>query len=502
MPTDSQHGNEYDRGVVRPATHAQDVDSRNIRRKIKATVSASNNLQNLDSLARVNQVSLREITRISQKDHPESGARLAFEALLYFGRELGDTLERRNQGSNLPAGIISRYIEKIQRLSKVLSNLDRIDSARIPFELIPALNWVASDIVPAFSSPPAHLFIRLCDKGSYSIATLSDLLGQANRNDPWKREWETKKDGQNVAECVIIGAPSAEARSVLIHALSAHEFAHLVICDSEERFSLHAHASKVVDDFNTHNTARCESDRAILFSTGGATKDEGQVSFTRHGWVSEIFSDMAAAQLLGPAFLVTARRTYLGLNGGSSVSHPSRLLRLKAIKHFLTSKYPDVWSMDVFRSIVNDAESEIDSPSTPLTGDVERYEQIVEQLFPEIASCVQRAIEQKPLAHSQYEKLINSAVAEFAELSPPMTIFGSTAMDSGSASFWMILTAGLCFRENKKAFDAWNIRYKWPKKNGDSLDLAGESRLDSILLHSLRSAEIRWRFCKTNKVAT
>ena len=464
-------------------------------------MSAGQNNQNIDSLARVNQVSLREITRISQKDHPESGARLAFEAVLEFGKALGQKLTPRASSSNLPTQTKSRYIEQIHRLAKILGNLDRIDSSRIPFELIPALKWVASDIVPAFSSPPPDLFIRLCDKGSYSIATLSDLLGKGDRDDPWKREWETKKKRENVAECVIIGAPSAEARSVLLHSLSAHEFAHLVICESDERLKLHAYASKAVADVHGDNANACERDREMLFSTGA--QKEGQVSFTRHGWVSEIFSDMAAAQLLGPAYLVTARRTYLGLNGDSSRSHPSRLLRLKAIKHFLISKYPSVWKMDVFRAIVDGVEREITSSTAPVTSeDVQRYERIVEDLFPVIATSVQAAIAQKPLEHSQYEQLIRCAVAEFTDLSPPMTIFNSTAMDSGSASFWMILTAGWCFREDSEAFEKWNNRYKWPPKIGESRDLAGESRLDNMLLHSLRSAEIRYRYSKAQKANT
>src|SRR5437588_2200540 len=96
-----------------------------------------------------------EISRVAEKDHPYPEPDTIYDALkevlksrlLHFNDvvenfELGDPeSERKLQGE------LDTIADQLDYVAEVFSYADRVDSARIPFEILRSLSWLASNLL-------------------------------------------------------------------------------------------------------------------------------------------------------------------------------------------------------------------------------------------------------------------------------------------------------------------------------------------------------------------
>src|SRR2546422_3471399 len=95
-----------------------------------------------------------EILRVSNKDHPYPEPDAVYKTLLGVVRARAKRLEEVWQldspdirGDRRLKGISSNLAKDLQRVAEVFSLVGRVDSARIPFELLRPLSWVAGELL-------------------------------------------------------------------------------------------------------------------------------------------------------------------------------------------------------------------------------------------------------------------------------------------------------------------------------------------------------------------
>ena len=198
----------------------------------------------------------QEISRIAEKDHPYRDPDTVYEALkaviasrlsmlnaVQAEYPLGDIdSERKLQGA------LFAIAESAEAIAELFNHVERVDSARIPFEILRSLSWVASSLF----KEECHVIVRLHADYNYTIGSCRREFEDQDWQDAWEIAVESTRakrtahlsvvanppesnEGRLPYTVLVLGFPSYEANSILLHALAAHELAHEMFYRDEDK---------------------------------------------------------------------------------------------------------------------------------------------------------------------------------------------------------------------------------------------------------------------------
>jgi len=453
-----------------------------------------------DCLRRRLETTRAEIERVAKKDHPGTTARLLFKGLSF----IAERLLKRLHGFELEEAESSEKVEDLSnpltqdiiKLGNVFSHVSRVDSARIPFELVPALAWACSDLL----NRNCQVLLRLSDQG-YSIIRLEDLLRPRLWHDwderflkEFSKQQEKAPSDQHARidlqdlDIVIVGIPTTDARSILLHALIAHELGHEIYnsVDATKTAAFKAHVERAVKEKFPTAADKPNVVQGVLDSK--PTEYLGR----RHvGWLCELFADMVAARLLGPPYLAAAGRIFLGADAVASDTHPHVQMRREAVCYYLKHGGKGAYKWTLEHPLFAVAVTAADASQAPID---ERYvaaADVCRTCFPQMAALVDQTVTIDVLSDEvKYETAYDHIATAFNHLSPvPPEVHD--AHNGSSAMFWLMLSCAWTLRFDETRFGKFKTKFA---ENGDATESEAEHRLDNLLLHSLRSAEIRHRY--------
>ncbi|WP_437658496.1 hypothetical protein [Sorangium sp. So ce1182] len=274
---------------------------------------------------------MAEIERLEGKDLPVPTLRLLLGALRQVANKVRDNIEeyaeslteyerdaaahRADPSVPKPFPLARAQLHAaagpLVVLHLILQIFDKSDSSRIPFELVRAFERFTSELLDeeiAFLFKPTRAY-------DYSVLDVHKRFAQRHR------VWEPFK--QLKPHAFLVEFPAAEASSVLLHTLLYHELGHTY-------FTRRVDKERLLELVNSTLPGAAASARSALYS-----------------WVEEIFCDLFALRLTGPAFLCAFQ--FFGdpfLNELSmSPSHPGFATRRRALFDYgsrLASSYPEM----------------------------------------------------------------------------------------------------------------------------------------------------------------
>jgi hypothetical protein len=482
-----------------------------------------------------------EINRVAEKDHPYSDPDTVYEGLkgviksrLALLRDAEENYEFGDPDSERALReTVNTIAESAEEIAEVFSYAYRVDSARIPFEILRSLSWVASSLL----NEDCHAVVRLDPDYNYTILSC-------------RREFEEKLWGQEWSEAVaktrtqraelekgvvvesaderpytvlLLGFPSYDANSILLHALAAHELGHEIFFRNKERvWEILGEAVRTATqkDHPLHMQLQEYARENIRVPTGSGLTDDYDKSvnqirailleFLHEQWIVEVFSDLYAANLIGPTFIAAFDKIELKPNRVDR-SHPSGRLRRELVRGYLAQYLSHVirdpvWG-NLFEIRLPDARpvsgiAEDDDPLAPLYS---IGEEICRICLPQLAELISSM--PSPLKdEAKLQLLLKNTREHFANLAPPSVPLQITGTDIDVDNFWLLMYAGWHFRFNEPAFKEFAEKYGWAgaEASAEEIRTRAEDVLGNLLLHALESIEIRflWQRDRLERIVT
>lgn len=439
-----------------------------------------------------------EIIRVKYKDHPYlNEPDTVYDALLAVVQARLEKVESLNkvysvQKKTIPQSMFNSAAEELERISEVFNYADRVDSARIPFEILRSLSWVANYLF----EEECPTIVRLDPDYNYSIASWRRIFQKKK----WQKEWqETAGRVQPTGQpptILLLGFPSPDAGSILMHALAAHEFGHEFAYKwNDEINNVHKEIiSVILDQYNQrlqdYISAQIHTRRESL---GDVYEVRARYVFVlihriADKWLKEIFSDLVAARLVGPAFLAAFDRILLG-PGKVSDKYPPSSLRRDLVKQYLKSILPAVAEDPVWKPLLNE------SAESSSTSD-ELY-RIMGEVFKSIPDRVISILQRVPspllqINGTELPILISKMEDHIENLAPPSVPLNVGKENDEANKFWLLMYGAWHFRLSNH-FAEFEKRYGWIDEPGKA-----EIVLGNLLLHSLQSLELRHQWSARN----
>ena len=303
----------------------------------------------------------------------------------------------------------------------------------------------------------------------------------------WQRHWtkafaETPEQSTDI---LVFGFPSRDAHSILLHAIAAHEFGHELInrfaqtLDNMVESAITAIIPKFYDELveAVSEEAKGRGDDEYESSRKRLREDLKVISLC---WVQEIFCDLLATRLVGPALLAAMDRILLGIEP-PSWTHPPDWLRRNVVKNYVGKVLPHVLEDTVWRPLFGEtgAESFRDIRYT-----------IADKVCRAVQNGTEALLEELPCPLKDREllaALVDEMTVQIEELCPPSV---SIEQAICSDAFWVVMYTAWRFRFDEKRFSAFMMKHGW-KRERDA-----ESALDNLTLHALRALELRARWQK------
>src|SRR6266571_3831930 len=95
--------------------------------------------------------------------------------------------------------------EQLAALIQLFNKCDRLDSARIPFEILDALGVTASDLL----GEKCDVVVQLSPAYNYEIVSMRRLFEQ----EAWGRHWSAARGSNDAATVLLMVFPSYEISS-------------------------------------------------------------------------------------------------------------------------------------------------------------------------------------------------------------------------------------------------------------------------------------------------
>lgn len=441
-----------------------------------------------------------EILRVKDKDRPYTETDIVYDSLVSVidsrFRQIRKAAELFGiRGSDVPQAIFNHRARDLEKIFKFFSYTDRVDSPRIPFELLRSLSWVANHLF----NEKCYTVVRLDPTYNYSILSCRREF----ENKGWTRYWQYAEEDVIDSETripvpapnvLLLGFPSPDAGSTLVHALAAHEFGHEFAHKWAEELK------RIRESIAAEVTSRY-NDVLIDYLSGRGMRREGEsrddvsekdrkyiialIDEISKNWLREIFSDLTASRLVGPAFLAAFDRIILG-HGKASETHPPAFLRRRLVLRYLQKILPEVVSDSTWSPLFDD----VVSPTIPSD---ELYRVMV-RVFDSVADKLDVMLDLIPSPLSQVKadelsRLVNDMGDHIDHLTPPSVALTSVKDVADPDKFWLLI------------FGAWHYRLSSRFKelrdlcssSGDSA--RAEEVLGNLLLHGLQSLELqaKWK---------
>lgn len=376
--------------------------------------------------------------------------------------------------------------EQLWKVTELFQTCDRVDSPRIPFELLPSLSAVAR----ALLGSTAHILVHLSTEYNYQIQSLRRYFDERN----WHREWRPPRGGLH-DELLLMVFPSYEVGTTLLHAVAAHELAHELAHrkqDEINRRTMNA-IGRVSREFNDEKVEWVKSVAASAPGTSSSVgQDRAYEAFKRRneriekGWVRETFADLVAASLVGPAFIGALDRISAGASPArQDTTHPPLSKRREIIGTYLKDNYPAVANDPAWDDVMSGTTPQLPLDVFTRCG-MRICDEIVEPLTELITSTVR-----SPLADTaEVEAAVGMVTYCIDNLVPPSYNVRIRNDDDVASACWLLLYATWRYRVSKPLFDSLCRRYGWTDD-----PTAADTAINSLLLHSLQNLGVKasWR---------
>jgi hypothetical protein len=452
--------------------------------------------QTLCLIARANSVRT-EIQRIADKDHPYREPGIIYEALKRvvdsrvrtFGQAL-DLGKGTAGGTRLIRRLFNQTRAELDKVNLELIKAARVDSARIPFEILRALSSAAE----ALLGERCKTVVRLDPEYNYSIESCEERFKLLQFEPAWQEAVSQGNDAETSSMILLLGFPSADAGVILLHALAAHELGHVVInrwrheldtLRDELIAAAKARNSAKLQDY-VQNAARSIAGLGFGLGQGDAYESAGRSVIARleriaEAWLEELVADLVAARLVGPAFLAAFDRLNLGVEQASD-EHPPSGLRAEIVQSYIASEIAVVSHDAVWHTVYEGKQ--------PPSGSQDLLWEITAGVCREAALRLAPRLRDVTSVITQEARLseLVAVMEEHIENGAPPSVPLAQIDDHDGRIFWLVMYAGWHFRLSLDRFDAFARRFGWQ----DEPERA-EMALGSLMLHALQSLELRAR---------
>jgi hypothetical protein len=450
--------------------------------------------------ARLNSLNA-EISRVSEKDHPYPEPDVIYAALHAVLRDradvFNDAITQYVEDADEPA--LHRTFDTVridlERVSEFFGLADRVDSARIPFEILRALSWMAKQLL----QQECRAVVRLDGTYNYSIVSCRTRFEELGWADFWeealrhKAVERTQDRAAPVSDVMVLGFPSPDANCILLHALAAHELGHyacarhvaqLEAIRDEALIHVKREHAITIQEYIAETSKKHLSDHDAYEQSSNFA--EARLFTIADRWLSEVAADVAAARLVGPAFLGAFDRIVLDVDKTSD-THPPSSLRRESTAAYLKASFPHIVGDTAWTPLLADPTSSTRSRARGASAILYQIgEKIVRHSLPALSRLVSTL--HSPLQDQSVTGLIDEIEKYFMELAPPVAPL-CTAKPLSTDGFWILMFAAWRFRLNPTTFDAFKSRYGW----SDDATKA-EDALGNLLLHSIQSLELRYQW--------
>lgn len=237
---------------------------------------------------------------------------------------------------------VSTLATRAEWFHSLLRTVDRVDSTRLPFEVVRSFEALLADVLRDGSH--VKLLLKPERASNYAIVNLGALFV----DDPWK------EDAQALQHAYKLSLPSSEPASMAMHTLFLHELGHShfaanVTTPFIEEIALKAlksDAAKSIIAAETSARLRIElaespksaaqDQNAVAAVLGSQVEKEFFQTFPIlfGAWTREVYADLFALRLVGPAYICAFQAFFLpGLvREGASRTHPDPVLRMKILR--------------------------------------------------------------------------------------------------------------------------------------------------------------------------
>lgn len=430
----------------------------------------------LDSLNGRTETLRAEVRRVADKHHRDAIARRLYKAIEEAVKERTKRLKLKRQRAQTKEDLSIAFEtiqEQLAALIHLFNKCDRLDSARIPFEILDSLAVAATSLL----GEKCEVVVQLSPAYNYEIVSMRRLFEQ----EAWSKHWLAAQGSGDATTALLMVFPSYEISSVLLHAASAHELAHELALKNLETFT------KAVDGARSAIVKRDSQLRHYADEPPGhvekGDKPEDAFELQLFRWTQEIFADLVGVRLVGPPFLLALERMSVARNTVMKLeTHPPLYLRRRLIKEYLRNHLPHIADDEVWKpKLAEEPESRhlAGAWHTKLGLTCEEAAKAFAPIVNDIAS---------PLTDPNLDKEVAQIRTHIENLIPPSAAVAHIPGDEVAKRFWLLIYGAWRFVTEDKTYGDFCDQYGWKDDPGRA-----EKAINSLLLHSLQAIELRAR---------
>lgn len=473
---------------------------------------------------------VREIARIAAKDFAFPLPGKLLDLLREEAEAIGAELSKLDQDpviwnpqtpSEDRLDAIRTLATKMQWVHVRVSVVAGVDSSRLPFEMVGAFEELAAGLM---NCRAVEFILQPKFEYNYTVLPLRKLFKQPAMQD-----------------ALLLSMPSADCASVALHTLFLHELGHPAFQQRIEKL-LRPYVVVATAGADSALTAQIDAEvNRRLLAKGvppppqgpphNATLSLWQLQFGQErltlfdecvrvlfAWTEELWCDLCAARLVGPAYLCAYEALILPFlaTNEPSHSHPDSWLRLQVLNSFLNdeaAREPQLQSITALFGTYAQPLSGLKQPAyatLPIPYQVAQYvlSPASGSNFLEVLTASVLAIVPSPITRPTFLDEIGRGLQQLEQLipiDPYLHARGSERAGSGPGAAGeerepprltaeeVVSFVFYCYWLFKlKGYGQWATRFNWQPERCDEV-------LTQMSLKALEAADLRRRFLKQNR---
>jgi hypothetical protein len=440
-----------------------------------------------------------EVERTERKEHPFPEPAIIFKTLSTVLGAIADQLDTLEIDLLSPQEK-SKYCAwaagELEKASYTFTLVAHQDSPRIPFEIFDALAWAADSLLGNTGQPPAanryRIAVHLLPDFNYYLFSAGRFFESYDWGPSLRAATNNIDPKIDPARLLLMGVPSTDARSILQHAIAAHELGHEFRYIHRDRIDalLDRAMAPVTYRWRQRVIDEVEVNAAKLSEVGptdayGRAEEElrRQLEARHHLWCEEIFSDLLATRLLGPAYVAAIDRLEL-IPTGPSDTHPPTALRCDLINEYLHKNLAPFAAHGEWKNVFGSREVD------DMAGHEWYYHLAAEHCRSaalEFADFLQQVKSPLDVPADELHALCDQIDTYLENLAPPSTLLNEAPDWCSPQGFWVLLYAGWRFRCSPDKFERFSANCGRVEGRVDH----AEAVLDRLITQSMQSLFLR-----------